>query len=77
MPKGHYDRSGIDFRRKTYTGRRPWENTDAQPCEIVSDVTRGDIRLAAEVTLTKANGHHVPSFAQARAERTMAVLARD
>lgn len=61
--------------KRTFTGPRPWENTDAEPFSDVADCTRGELRLAAEVALAELSGGQVPTFAHERAVATLEAVA--
>lgn len=62
--------------KRTFTGPRPWENTDASPFSEIPDIKRGEVRLAAEVAIAQLKGELVPTFASVRADTILMELAR-
>lgn len=62
--------------KRTYTGPRPWEITDAAPFSEIADCSRGELRLTAEVALAELRGCITPTFAHERAVAVLSVLAR-
>lgn len=61
------------FRKYTFTGPRPWENTDATPFSEIGGCSRGDLRLAAEVALAR---DLVPAEVVERALAVLNAVAR-
>ena len=61
--------------RAVFCGPRPWEATEAAPFNDVPDVSRGEIRLSAEVALAYFNGQMIPAFAHERAVGILKVLS--
>lgn len=72
MPKGQYDRSHLIGRmRHGCSPPRATENPVFR-----DDISRGEIRFAAEVVLTRLRGREVPDFAHVRALEALVVMAR-
>jgi len=56
-------------------GPRPWEITDAVPFSDVADVSRGELRLAAEVAVSELRAELVPTWVHERAFDTLNRIA--
>jgi hypothetical protein len=62
--------------RRTFTGPRPWETIEETPYSELPEISRGELRLAAEVARAQLRGEHVPTFAHERAVTILEVMAR-
>lgn len=63
------------YHKRTYTGPRPWEITDASPFSEIADIRRGQLRLAAEVALAELRGDALPGQAVMRAVEILEIMA--
>lgn len=61
--------------KRTYTGPRPWENPECAAFSDVPDVSRGEIRFAAEVMLAKVNHQTITADAHDRAVNILRIMA--
>lgn len=62
--------------KRTYNGPHSWENNEAAPFSDVPDMSRGELRLAAEVALAELCAIAVPTWARERAVNALATIAR-
>lgn len=68
MPKGNWGHAGHKH--------RPERDRIFSALEQTPDLSRGEIRLAAEVAVEELCGRDVPSFAHERAFSALRVLAK-
>jgi hypothetical protein len=65
------------YTKHTFTGRPPWENPEAVPFNDVPDLSRGEIRFAAEVLRAALEGDWPEYVILKRALEISAIMAYD